>query len=86
MQNFKINTKIFNQILSSINHTNTSFKYLEEYDKNDNMVHYKDTFGNEVWYTPNKKCHTFYFKESNGNKYQKAYNAKGELISFKFYI
>ena len=65
----------------------TTFKIingnLHEYDSNENLIHYKDSNGYEIWREFDSNGNLIHSKTSNGYKRWNEYDSNGKLIHYK---
>jgi len=61
-----------------------SNKEIKEYDKNNNLVYYKGSFGLEFWYKYDKNSNLIHKKNSNGFEVWKEYDENNNLIHSKY--
>lgn len=66
------------EILKDINE-----KEIREYDKNNNLIHYKDSDGYEYWKEYDKNNNLIHYKDSNGFERWKEYDKNNNLIYYK---
>ena len=55
----------------------------KEFDKNGNLIHFKDSNGVEEWKKYDKKNNLIHSKDSNGFECWREYDKKGNLIHYK---
>ena len=67
----------------STEETNKLLDIIAEYDKKGNLIHNKDSSGNEYWYEYDKKGNLIHYKDSNGDEYWNEYDEKSNLIHHK---
>ena len=56
---------------------------ISEYDNNGNLIHYKNSDGNEEWKEYDSNGNLIHYKNSNGYEYWKEYDSNGNLIHVK---
>ncbi len=56
---------------------------IEEYDSKGNMIHSKDSYGDEYWYEYDSKGNKIHSKDSDGDEWWYEYDSKGNVIHYK---
>ena len=54
-----------------------------EYDKNNNLIHSKNSSGNEYWKEYDENNNLIHYKDSNGYEYWNEYDKNNNLIHYK---
>ena len=57
--------------------------YEYEYDQNNNLIHYKDSEGNESWKEYDQNNNLIHYKDSNGYEEWKSYDERNNLVHYK---
>ena len=61
-----------------------NFRYkMKKYDKNSNLIYYKDSYGFESWQEYDKNNNEIYFKNTNGIKVWYEYDENNNVIHYK---
>ena len=55
-------------------------KEIKKFDKNDNLVYYKDSNNYEYWYEFDERDKLIHIKDSNGNEHWYKYNENNNLL------
>ena len=56
---------------------------IKEFDKNNNLIYYKDSFSHEVWKKYDENSNQIYFKNSFGYEQWKEYDENNNRIHYK---
>ena len=56
---------------------------IKEYDNRNNLIHYKNSDGDEYWYEYDENNNEIHFKDSDGYEYWREYDKNNNLIHYK---